>query len=352
MTRRFAIRFGMWAICFGGAAYLSALVRAILKNRPWQQALVNPFRELRLERQPRGFGSNSARTKRLRRLQRGVEKAQGFVREIGSGLVHWAQPAAYKLRAGSISGKTEDFPREKVLAMIQTYSETGCTDPSDTFARRSTRTPSTQDSAANQPHLDPKRAAIVHENFALATLSMDNPRDPVTGVQRAKDILLPLLRNSRQQCNWRLFEIYGRLCCVDPINRDAGAAFEDFKRNASEFPRADLPERMAWLVDAKAFAKFFAKSNDSKNATFRRRLQTRIADAKLLLEGDSSSSGKDSAARAEGGSNPPNSPSSLKFRFNTPPKDGLHGRRSSSPRNRKKPCRPCATETKSRAGAA
>jgi hypothetical protein len=348
VTRRLAIRFGIWIVCLGTAAYLAALVRALLGKGPWQQAFMNPFGALRLE--TREFGrSHSARARRRRRLQQSVRKAQGFVLEVGTGLVHWVQPAAYKLRTGNISGKTEILPRERILGLIQTHGETGCPGPNDAFTRRPL---SAQDSVASQPHFDPKRAPIIHESLALAALSMADPRGPITGVQRAKEILLPLLRSSRYRCNWRVFEIYGRLCCIDPTNRGARAAFEDFKRNAPGLQKTDLPERMVWLVEAKQFAKFYGKSNDLKHATFRRRLQSRIAHAKVLLEGDSSSSGKDSAPRAEGGSNPPNSPSSLKFRSNTPPKERLHGSPSSSPRKRKKTCLPCATVTKSRAGAA
>jgi hypothetical protein len=349
VTRKSFLLFWPWAVCLIASVFISALVRALLDKDTWLQAVKNPFKSLQLDPN-RGFGRNHrARSQRQLRTRRDIEKARGFVREINSGLVHWVQPKAYKLRLGSISGKTENVAKESLLRELAMFRELDCANFKDIASLRNTRNLVSQTSTANQPYLDPKRSANIRENLALASLSMQDPKNPndsIVGVQQAKQIILPLLKSSLQHCNWRIFEFYARLCCIDSQNKDAQAALKNIQSDMPKWPKTELPERMLWLADPKDFARFYAKSNDTKNATFRRRLQSRITHAKLLLEGDSSSSGKDSAHRTEGGPNPPLSPSSYKSHLRGETEASLRGTRSESPSKRKKKCKLCVVVKK------
>jgi len=331
MTRRTFLRFGGWLGSVTGAVYVVAVVRALLNDVPIINALLAPFGALRIRKEPRQFGQthpfHTSRAKRRARLGQAFEPMRGFVFDAQTGIVHWAAPSVYKLRGGLRSDVQKIAVRD-VLSRVGTIENWVC--------QLSPPRPTTDH--PTKPHFEQRRAAVIRENLALAKLNIDDVRGAVMGIVDAKLVLEPLLVSPRQKCDLRIFELYCRLCCLQHAE-DAKAARAAFTKAAPAFQPTGVP-RMKWVTDETAFTVFHKKTNNLKAATFRRRLTARIKRAKFFLEGESSS-GKDTAFRVKGGSNPPTSPSSNRSPLKPEDRAKLYDRASTSPKHRKKNCRPC-----------
>lgn len=134
-------------------------------------------------------------------------------------------------------------------------------------------------------HFYPPQEATIREHLALAALEF-KPSEQVSGLSEALGTLLPLFSDDRQRCNWRVFQLYARLVCLDESNPEK--AYAAVLTDAWKRPVAQVPNQLLFLKSLVDFQKWYAKSLSAK---WGKLLKKRVEAAKSMWS--QSSSGQD-----------------------------------------------------------
>lgn len=278
LTRR--ALFG-WLVSLGGAGLVLAIFAAT------QGALSN-LPGLFSKRQRTG----RAKAARLRRRQpwRNAPREASFLR-TRKGVVHLQTSRLFSRQRRPVRGQVVKEPLQVAARCLK---KSGAT-PTSYFAAR--------------------EEGVIREHLALSLLSFQEGR--ITGnIEQALETLRPVFDDNRNRCNWRLYELYGRLLCLRYDDKQRQLAYDAARRELWPYPDATLPaipgrpadqQPLAWLASLDSFTRWHQRT---RSDAMRKRLVKRMEQARVFVEGQSSS-GKDTASRGEDRSNRP-SPSSHK----------------------------------------
>lgn len=191
----------------------------------------------------------------------GIWVDENFVVNKNSGVVHWPHPKLFKHRSSRVA------PQNSISVEIEDWKDTILLEPDVKF--------------------DKSKSGIIYENLALREIEVENEekltfnRESLDGGIEVMKIAVSAPENKE---NWRLYELTGRL--VSLKNQDdpekARTEFLDILEASEISGEWKTKEPLARAQDNEKFAKWHAKTVDTKHGDYRKKLINRVQSSKQL----------------------------------------------------------------------